>query len=373
MKVLKILHTGDVHIGMKFKKYPDDVKDMLIKARFEALETLVHEANKELCGLFVISGDLFEKVTVPNRDVEKTIDILKGFAGDCVVIIPGNHDFDNGMVELWQMFKRECPDNIVVLNENKPYSLQEHDIDAVIYPAPCTSKHSRENNLAWMKNEKFDSNVTWHIGVAHGALEGLSPDMSQQYYYMEKRELENLPMDLWLLGHTHIPYPEQAKITGQRIFNAGTPEPDGMDCSHNGTAWIIEIDEEKQVQAKRLECGRYRFIDIGVFVDSIEAIERVRETYLANPENLLLRLNLKGLLDQDIYQERMSYLEELHQKLVYCKIDDSNLRVKITGDIIDKEFTSGSFIHNLLKELCQSKQETALQLAYEMIQEVRNG
>ena len=52
---LRILHTSDLHLGMKFSQYPD-LKEELAAARFEALNTLVRTANEEKCGLFVIAG-----------------------------------------------------------------------------------------------------------------------------------------------------------------------------------------------------------------------------------------------------------------------------------------------------------------------------
>ena len=70
----------------------------------------------------------------------------------------------------------------------------------IAYPAPCHSKHSDVNNIGWIKdNEKFDPNFT--IGIAHGALEGISL-IWKIIIILCLKELEDIPVDVWLLGHT---------------------------------------------------------------------------------------------------------------------------------------------------------------------------
>ncbi|OHB79632.1 MAG: hypothetical protein A2W31_02150 [Planctomycetes bacterium RBG_16_64_10] len=60
---LRIFHTADVHIGLKFMRgYPDAIRDKLLDARLETLARLVDIANEQQCHLFVVAGDLFNNV-----------------------------------------------------------------------------------------------------------------------------------------------------------------------------------------------------------------------------------------------------------------------------------------------------------------------
>ena len=36
--------------------------------------------------------------------------------------------------------------------------------------------------------------------------------MDKNYYFMSKKELEDIPVDIWLLGHTHVDYPENDTV-----------------------------------------------------------------------------------------------------------------------------------------------------------------
>jgi len=68
---LKIFLTGDNHIGLKFSNYPDQIKQELIEARINNLRKMVETANEQHCDLFIIAGDLFDKVKIARKDIEK--------------------------------------------------------------------------------------------------------------------------------------------------------------------------------------------------------------------------------------------------------------------------------------------------------------
>jgi len=367
--LLKIFHTADLHIGMKFNSYPDDIRGCLMEARFDVLDKMVQMANERLCNLFVVAGDLFNNINIPKRDIYRVIKSLEGFDGECVLIMPGNHDYDNGMIDLWDTFKKNMSDKILYLDEEKPFSLEQYGLDVMVYPAPCHSRHSDVNNIGWIKdNEEFVSQLC-HIGIAHGSLEGISPDIDKNYYFMSKKELEDTPVDIWLLGHTHVSYPDNDTVNDWRIFNPGVPEPDGLDCGHEGYAWVITVDSDKLIKAEKVATGIYRFYDEQFQINDDDEFYKIRDTVLKdNPDKKVIRLTLKGRVSGDTFNDRLKLYDELHDKTAYTIIDDSGLGIKVTEEIIDKEFTSGSFPHRFLNELADD--DEALQIAYELIRGV---
>src|SRR5665648_232441 len=444
---LKIFHTADLHIGMKFNNYPEPVRSQLKQARADVLGKIVSIANKQECNIFVVAGDLFDSI---NGNAKKTIGevvtALKGFHGECVLVLPGNHDYDNNMVELWKNFQEISQDihNIVFINQERPYSLADYDLNAVVYPAPCHSKHSDTNNIGWIKdansdidNDKFKEKDTdknqIRIGIAHGALEGVSPDLDNSYYNMSLAELTSAPVDVWLLGHTHITYPDKKKVSGWKIFNPGTPEPDGLDCKHTGNAWIITIGDtkavdsdteaanlgikalnsetkaldsetkalntdtkalnhetkaldydtkalnsntkassgsHKEVSGELITTGSYRCKDQRHTVRNKEDFETIVVNILKdNPGNTIARLRLGGKLDEETFNYRHEVRRTLEEAMACLIFDDSEVGIKITSEMIHKEFSDGSFPSMLLSALTDD--EEALQLAYEMIMEVK--
>jgi len=138
---LKIFHTSDIHLGMKFAGYPE-VQSELSEARFKTLENLVNLANSEKCDLFIIAGDLFDRVSVAKRDILRASQILQDFQGQLVVVLPGNHDFISGdKIDLWSHFKDSAPINVLILSEKRIYPLKHYDLDIHVYAAPCNAKH----------------------------------------------------------------------------------------------------------------------------------------------------------------------------------------------------------------------------------------
>lgn len=359
---------------MKFNSYPDPIKGYLQQARLDVLDKMVALANEEKCNIFVIAGDLFDRITgVDKKTKERVISAFEKFHGECVLILPGNHDYDNGMVDLWESYSKTLinDNKIILLSQEKPYYLRDYGLNIAIYPAPCHSKHSSINGLQWIKdiNGYIDSDYI-NIGVAHGALEGVSPDLDEKYYNMSIRELEETRMDLWLLGHTHILYPFKTPISNEKIFNPGTPEPDGLDCKHEGRAWIIAIDDSKKTTAYTVETGTYRFVDRLYTADNRDDLDRILEDIKnVKPEKTIARITLNGSVDEDTFDYRQEIYRAIEKNIAYLIVDDSDFKIKITTEKIYKEFLDGSFPQELLLSLADD--EDTLQLAYKLIMEVK--
>jgi len=370
---MKIFHTGDLHVGMKFNNYPEPVRGQLKQARTDVLGKMVGIANQEECNIFVVAGDLFDSISGNSKKaIGDVVDALKGFHGECVLVLPGNHDYDNNMVELWKTFRGLCQDihKIMVVNREEPVSLADWELDAVVYPAPCHSKHSGTNNIGWISRENQGEAAPVRIGIAHGALLGISPDMDSTYYNMSLAELNGAPVDVWLLGHTHITYPDKKTVNGWKVFNPGTPEPDGLDCRHKGNAWILTINDTKEVSGELVETGTYRFTDQRHQVSSREDFEKIMGDLIGGPSgHTIARLRLRGKLGEEDFAHRHEVREKLEEALAYLLFDDSELEIKITQEMIHKKFSDGSFPEKLLSAL--TGDEEALQLAYELIMEVK--
>lgn len=369
---LKIFHTSDLHLGMKFAGYNPEVQSKLTEARFTALQNLVDKANKERCDLFAVAGDLFDRIYIDNKDIIRAAQILGDFHGDLVAVLPGNHDFvTSGSNDLWNVFEENTSDNVNVLKENNIENLDHYDINGILYPAPCYTKQSKENCVGWIKENKIEDDAKYHIGIAHGSLEGVSADPDRNYFPMTQEELENMGMDIWLLGHTHTQYPEKPGNM-DKIFYSGTPEPDGFVCAHEGKAWIFELDDSKMIHSTTLSTGKYRFLHEQIKLEPSCGLEQlIKDSLRGDYANTLLKLKLKGSLPIEEY-EKLSQVGNFLPDIFYPVVDDNDVAEIIDQDFIDRNFTEGSFPHRLLSTLAEDKDNwEALQTAYELICKVR--
>lgn len=364
---LKIFLTSDVHLGMKFSGYPEIQTD-LAEARFATLSRMVQKANEEHCNLFAIAGDLFDRISVAKKDIILAAQILGGFQGSLLTVLPGNHDYiTEGQKDLWATFEENSGDNVVILKSRQIENLQHYDLDVNLYPAPCNSKHSNENCIGWIKETSKDENVLYHVGIAHGSLEGFSPDFDGRYFPMTLSQLHACELDLWLMGHTHNQYPEKPGPKDQ-IFYPATPEPDGFDCIHGGKAWIIELDEGKNTKAKSITTGSFCFMDKELHLCHDSELELILKNLLPqNYSNILLKVKLKGRLPREEY-EKLEEIRRMLSGLFYLKPDYSEVTQVITPDFVDKEFTKGSFPYALLTKLTQEENDQeAMQIAYNLM------
>lgn len=371
MDKIKIFHISDIHVGMKFLRYPDSVKNSLIDARFEVIQRAVSVADELKCDIMAITGDIFENIKVSKREVERVTQTLKAFSGSAIWILPGNHDYYNDTLQLWQWFKASMPDHAIILDtpERKRFEIEELNVD--IYPAPCDRKHSETNALEWLKQMPVEKDAV-NIVLAHGAIKEISPDLNGNYFPMSLEELNALKQDLVLIGHTHVPYPPVSEATA-KVYNAGTPEPDGLNYQHEGGGWYIEIDATKRIMAKRIPLGQFRFFDV-----TLTLSDEVNESmfygmfsgYLL--EKIVARIKVGGYLTQSEFERRQSVYERVKKSFHHLEIEEIALKPKFTREEVDRMFTVGSVPYVLLTKLFDDGDVATAHLALELMHEVMN-
>ncbi len=377
--MIKIFVTGDNHFGKKYDRYPE-IRDRLVDNRFVCFEKMVEKAEQEGCDIFAVTGDLFDNCSsIRKSDVERVVRILAGFAGRALVL-PGNHDYYTGGEKVWKDFDdalRTCDNNIIRLDRFEPYPIEIAEETVVIYPAFCRSKHSRENNLGWIKEMSVPKSGQINIGMAHGAIEGVTPDMQKEYFLMTGPELQAIPMDVWLVGHTHIPYPgglsEDEEIGGYRIFNAGTHAQTDLHNNTRGYGFIISVDKQgdkAQVSAKKYQSGTIFFYDIAVRVSSAEgdSLEALLQEKLDPLEaESVVRLTVTGSVFSEEYSRRRELYKKYCDRFLSWELRDDELHEEITLDRVREEFAESSFAAKLMEAL--QGDQTELQMAYELLQE----
>ena len=374
--MLRIFVTGDNHIGLKYASHEQAA--ILASSRIAAFEGMVKTANQENCALFAITGDLFENTySVSKRDIKTLLDALSCFNGT-VVVLPGNHDYYDKDVKVWQYFKDVMAsyDNIMLLTDYRPYEIDVNGEDVILYPALCTSLHSApgQNNLGWIKEMTIDNDSAYHIGIAHGAVEGETIDNEGQYFLMKRSELESIPVDAWLIGHTHVPFPRNLTETysaTERIFNAGTHVQTDLSCNTEGLCFVVEISDSKSVRAKKVSSGNLRFYRKHISVTAGE-MENIINRELADiKDNSVVDVILTGAVTIEEYEQRHKVIEGALARFIEGTYNDYSLNKLISKALIESEFPETSFSAGLLNPLLEEPKEA--QLAYELLKSLKEG
>jgi len=378
--MLRIFMTGDNHIGLKYANHPR--KDKLVSARIGAFENMVQIANDARCDLFVITGDLFENTySIPKKDIKSLLELLATFHGT-VAVLPGNHDYFDRDTRLWQSFLElmQTKDNILLLSEYRPYPLEIDDKEIVLYPALCTSLHSapNQNHLDWIKRAGIAADSVYRIGIAHGSVEGETIDNEGRYFQMTRGELEGIPVDAWLIGHTHVPFPrnlrENAFTAGNRIFNAGTHVQTDVNCNTEGCCFILEIESGcgvKPVSARKVRSGNLRFYRRRIDVTGGQMAQILSRALADLEDNAVVDLILTGSATAGEYDGRKEILDNALSRFLESTYSDSALNKLISEDLINEEFPETSFSFGLLHALLEEPKEA--QMIYDLLKALKEA
>ncbi len=375
--MIRIFHTADIHLGLKFLRgYSDEVRQKLIDARLAVVTRMVQTATSDKCDLFVVAGDLFDNVRVPKTLVRQAAQALSQFEG-LVVVLPGNHDYVQEASEdpIWPAFSEALGEGHLVLREPRVYDLSEFNLPVLLYAGPCGTRHSSQNSIGWVREAVAkDDRKLVRVGIAHGSLAGLSPDFNNNYFPMTHEELDQSGTDLWLLGHTHVRYPDVSSGSGERIFYPSAPEPDGFDCSHAGFAWIIELQDNGALKYRSVQTGTHRFHELPVKLGQENDLTELQNRFAEFDASAdLVKLTLSGRLEGSLFEQLPEFVAKLQRMALHLEVDRSAVVRFIQQNDLDCEFTQGSFPHQLLSELARSPEDSlALQLAYELVQEARS-
>jgi len=263
-------------------------------------------------------------------------------------------------------------EHVTVLAEKTPYQLEDYDVSATIYPTPCFSKHSSENEIGWINESEVGGN-TINIGVAHGSLKGVAPDLNDEHFPMTREELDIPDINVWLLGHIHIPWPEKPSPS-DKIMYSGIPEPEDMNCTHKGTALIIEFDKGGRKSVEVISTGGNYFDRKHLELHSSQDIQQFEEKIrTGNYQNCVCKLSISGSLDPEDYTRwHNEILPRLKEAFLYLKTDETNLRQKITKESLYEMYPEGSFPQELLSGFLENEDQKALETAFDLFKDIKD-
>lgn len=363
---IRIVHTADNHVDLKYSKYDFVARERLRKERLDSLAQVVVVANVEKAHVLVIAGDLFDKHdprSVGPNIVKEVVTILSKFSGNLVLVLPGNHDFYEGSdSELWKQVRQESEehDHIVVLDSPKPYEYTIAVQKVQFFPCPCRSQTSEQNVIGWVKEAvKIPSAV--HIGIAHGNVEGRGLDDKDRYFNMTEKELESSGVHTWLLGHIHKPCPDVDSGSGPRtFFMAGSTTPESVRRNSEGSAWIIDVGTNGVEKFKRFQTGKISFRRITrhfIATDRSPAIQSLRkEIENLDAQNCVLDLELEGELGDTELGELERLIQETEATTPgFIRVSNhNNVKRRLSAQQITNKFPQGTRANDLLTHLLNS-------------------
>jgi DNA repair exonuclease SbcCD nuclease subunit len=345
----KILHTGDVHLGIKLAglgKSGDKVRAAL-KDAFSRMIDICLESNVDA---FVIAGDLFDSNRISKPLLDFALREIARLQKIPAIVIPGTHDCLEENSVYSTLDKKEYPDNFYLFNDPEKTSKAFPDLGLTFYARPNQGTRSKESPLVDLHPE---STPGYHIAIAHGSL-AIPGKSAPDDFPISSDEIEKSGFNYVALGHWH----SYMRTPTQNVPGAycGSPESISFKQKDSGWAAMVNLSEGK-AEVEKIQIGKLEWNTIELPCTSYKyTLELEREISKNVGENKLLRVLLTGIFPSDGFID----FERLYEHMAdsFLHLDIVNRSQSIPEDLEKLSFPETTIIGQYIKLLAdQTKAE----------------
>lgn len=290
MKAVKILHTGDLHLGSSFahSKLPKAIGKARRQELWETFNEIVEIVKREGIQLLLIAGDLLEYNYCSTADIRRIDRKFREIADVHVCIAPGNHDpaVSDSFYNTYSWSS-----NVHIFGKRELQQVHLEDIGVSVWGIGWDCSEIKEPLL-----EGFCAADAGNINVLLLHCDVVSRGKTSPYLPVFPDQLANCGFHYAALGHIH----KAGEIVHQGRVVArycGSPEP--LDFSEPGQhgVYIGSLSRDMcQIQfrpvARRQFIRDILHVEPSYTVDTIA--EAIRERVAQNGDNNLYKFELAG-------------------------------------------------------------------------------
>lgn len=355
--MIKILHTADNHLDPSQPMYKTKLEQRR-KDFWESFKEVLKYAEKHKPDIFLISGDLYDRVNP--RNPPRAL-LIRGFRhlyslGIKIFIIGGQHDTPRSVEE------GASPIDVIAqtgyiyfLNTIKNPSVEHikiNDIDVCI--SGLTYNHSLTEKDDPLQGVKVPVEGDINILMLHYSIEGFIPT----YTYSEPVvRLVNIPKEIDYVAAGHLHLHQEKKRGNTLIAYPGSTERKSFieeKDDAKGFLWI-EYDSDKVSRKEFIPVHARRMKTVDVLLNeklknpNKEIINKALEY---RDKELILRIRIKGRLPLDLLTRyrRDEILRKLLDNFFIVVLDDRELRYKLEHVSIGSEFSPIKSFRKYLEE-----------------------
>ena len=296
---MRFLHTADWQLGMTRKFLGDDAQARYSAARRDAVVALGALARETGAEFVVVAGDVFDANQLAPQVISQSLEAMRRL-GIPVYLLPGNHDpLDAASVYTSELFIRECPDNVTVLDRDGVFDVLP---GVQILAAPWRSKKPTVDLTAGVLNG-VAADGTARILLAHGAVDVLDPDQTNPAHIQMAglaEALDRSAVHYVALGDKH----SRTRVGDSgRVWYSGSPEVTNYDHKEadSGHVLVVDVDLDDpahQVAVEAHRVGTWRFLTLHHEVNNSRDVADldVNLDQLTGKDRTVVQLGLVGTL-----------------------------------------------------------------------------
>ncbi len=371
------VHTADWQIGKVFGGFAADKVPLLREARLAAIGRIAAVARGSGARHVLVAGDVYDSRDIPDRDLLQSLDRMRREQDVTWHLLPGNHDPAQAG-GIWERLVRAgVPANVRLHLEPRPEMI---DPEVALLPAPLTARTtSGDDPTTWMETAETPA-ARYRLGLAHGSIQGFGGEDGDAAVPIAPSRAEMAGLDYLALGDWH-----GVTRISDRVWYAGTPEPDRFPDNEPGFVLVVRLEGERgPVKVERHATAHYTWWKRTLAMtgpESLAIFEQSIAAKVAHPERLLMRLALGGTASLSAWSDATARLAAFEQRLFHLTVDSSGLQV-LPEDVELEEFGAGD-LRRVAELLSRTARDTAhaqapaaslaLRKFYVLWQETRGG
>jgi exonuclease SbcD len=239
---LRVLHTGDVHLGSD--GYGNAERRAAYQARYRrAFQRIVDLALADRVDLVLIAGDLFDH----NRVADETVAFVRAELDRLrqpVVILPGNHDVleTNAIFDRHDLTAGAC--HVHVIRRPDGETIDFPELDVVVWGRAMEEHTPEFRPLAHLPTRDARR---WCLAMAHGFFyeERQRPDRSSPIF---ADEIRDAGWDYVALGHQHV----QTDVSQGAVaaYYSGAPVIEWSDAQPAASVLRLDLSAQDGVRVR---------------------------------------------------------------------------------------------------------------------------
>ena len=309
---MRIIHTGDIHLGSAFKNLPPDRAAVRRSEILDGFRRLCTFAKEQGVSAVLIAGDLFDERKVPRSLQQEVANIFEKASPVCFFYVSGNHDGTFAIENL--------PKNVCTFSNSQGWRSYDLPENITITGADSAYFSAGLFHALTLRQERYN------ILLLHGEIARIETGNSD---CVPLARLQNKGVDYLALGHIHIPNRTLERLDGRGVYRyCGCLEGRGFDeCGERGF-FLLDIQNGRLVGEQFFTLAKRKILECGVDISACESyydMESAVRTALANVRaDDIVKVVLLGRHKVGLRKDIPLLTARLLQSYFYAKVVDNS-------------------------------------------------
>ena len=342
---MKIIHTGDVHLGASFEKLPREKARLRRVELVDGFTRLCAYAKESGVSAVVIAGDLFDGNQTAAYVRKQALFAMASASPVRFFYVSGNHDD--------AVLQETLPDNVFVFSQNRGW--RSYDLGEGIVLSGMDGKYTSPQTLSALSL----SPLSYNIALLHGDVTGVGTDA------IDLRYLQNKHIDYLALGHIHKPMLDKSRLDSRGAYRyCGCLEGRGFDEVGQRGFFLLEIVNKTLISEKFLSfskrCVREARVDISKCESYFDLESAILNALAQVSVNDTVKVTLCGESKPTLKKDLQLLHTRLSQRLFHVKIVDESRMKFQPNDFLHDVSERGEFVREVGRYAMNEKQRAEI-------------